>query len=251
MKVIFQKEIGYSPLDNINLGLLRQIISVCRLVIDKFYQIQLGDKILVAGAGEGHEAIFLCDEYKALTVGIDININSSLHQILPKGCFLQRHDLRNIAFCDNSFQLIYCYHVLEHVPDPIEVLNELNRVLKPGGILFIGFPNRHRLFAYINTSQNSTIWEKICWNINDYKFRIKQEFLNNYGAHAGFTEKEFKQMILKIFSSSISVRKQYFLLKYKQFTRVVNFMIITNLAEVLFPSNYFICAKNGILNDHG
>jgi len=36
-------------------------------------------------------------------------------------------------------------HVIEHVPDDLKALNELYRVLKPGGAAFINTPNRKRL----------------------------------------------------------------------------------------------------------
>ncbi len=36
-------------------------------------------------------------------------------------------------------------HVIEHVPDDLKALNELYRVLKPGGAAFINTPNRRRL----------------------------------------------------------------------------------------------------------
>ena len=33
--------------------------------------------------------------------------------------------------------------------------------------------------------------DRIKWNINDYKYRLRGKFENKFGAHAGFTEKEF------------------------------------------------------------
>ncbi|MBI5820890.1 MAG: methyltransferase domain-containing protein [Verrucomicrobia bacterium] len=36
-------------------------------------------------------------------------------------------------------------HVIEHVPDDLKALNELHRVLKPGGVAIINTPNRRRL----------------------------------------------------------------------------------------------------------
>lgn len=42
-------------------------------------------------------------------------------------------DITNIHFQDNSFDVIYCSHVLEHVPDDRMAMRELYRVLKSGG----------------------------------------------------------------------------------------------------------------------
>ena len=42
-------------------------------------------------------------------------------------------DICNLPFEDNSFNVIFCNHVLEHIPDDQKAMQELFRVLKPGG----------------------------------------------------------------------------------------------------------------------
>ena len=42
-------------------------------------------------------------------------------------------DITNILYEDNSFDVILCSHVLEHVVDDRKAMRELFRVLKPGG----------------------------------------------------------------------------------------------------------------------
>ena len=42
-------------------------------------------------------------------------------------------DICNLPFQDNSFDVILCNHVLEHIPDDTKAMQELYRVLKPGG----------------------------------------------------------------------------------------------------------------------
>jgi SAM-dependent methyltransferase len=49
-------------------------------------------------------------------------------------------DIADIPVPDASFDAVLCSEVLEHVSDPVPVLNELNRVLKPGGTLIITAP---------------------------------------------------------------------------------------------------------------
>lgn len=51
-----------------------------------------------------------------------------------------RADLTKLSFADDSFDVIICYHVLEHIPDDRAAIGELARVLKPGGIAFIQVP---------------------------------------------------------------------------------------------------------------
>ncbi len=42
-------------------------------------------------------------------------------------------DICNLPFKDNSFDIIFCNHVLEHIPDDTKAMQELYRILKPGG----------------------------------------------------------------------------------------------------------------------
>lgn len=49
-------------------------------------------------------------------------------------------DIEDTKLPDNSYDLIVCNHVLEHVNDYHRALNELHRILKPTGVLIISFP---------------------------------------------------------------------------------------------------------------
>ena len=43
-------------------------------------------------------------------------------------------DICHLPFFDNEYDVILCNHVLEHIPDDIQAMRELYRVLKPGGM---------------------------------------------------------------------------------------------------------------------
>lgn len=49
-------------------------------------------------------------------------------------------DICNLPFADESFDWILCNHVLEHIPDDTKAMQELYRVLKPGGIAILQIP---------------------------------------------------------------------------------------------------------------
>ena len=42
-------------------------------------------------------------------------------------------DICNLPFPDDSFDVILCNHVLEHIPDDTKAMQELYRIMKPGG----------------------------------------------------------------------------------------------------------------------
>ena len=49
-------------------------------------------------------------------------------------------DITDISLPDGSYDMVICNHVLEHVSNYEKALSELNRILKPCGILIISFP---------------------------------------------------------------------------------------------------------------
>jgi len=49
-------------------------------------------------------------------------------------------DICNLPFKDNSFDVIFCNHVLEHIPDDTKAMNELYRILKVGGMGIFQIP---------------------------------------------------------------------------------------------------------------
>ena len=73
-------------------------------------------------------------------VGIDSNIES-----LKQHARLKERvgsDIGSLPFRSGSFDLVTANMVMEHVSDPEQVLNEVRRVLAPGGVFLCHTPNR-------------------------------------------------------------------------------------------------------------
>jgi predicted SAM-dependent methyltransferase len=49
-------------------------------------------------------------------------------------------DICDLPFSANSFDTILCNHVLEHIPDDTKAMQELFRILKPGGMAILQIP---------------------------------------------------------------------------------------------------------------
>jgi len=49
-------------------------------------------------------------------------------------------DICDLPFQENEFDLIICNHVLEHIPDDTKAMQELYRILKPGGMAILQVP---------------------------------------------------------------------------------------------------------------
>lgn len=100
--------------------------------------------------------------YIANEMTSNTNLGQSFLHIAPEACISQRlrdaigagyltadlfasnvdvqMDITNIQLAENSFDSIYCSHVLEHVEDDHKAMTELFRVLKPGGTALLAVP---------------------------------------------------------------------------------------------------------------
>ena len=63
---------------------------------------------------------------------------------------LRRGDVRELPYGDGFFDLAMTGHVLEHLVDPSVALNEMVRVLKPGGLLIACLARRSPLGIYVH-----------------------------------------------------------------------------------------------------
>lgn len=78
-------------------------------------------------------------------VGIDIDEPAVRYAVrynkLPNIEYLVM-DSQRVAFPDESFDMIICTHVYEHVPDAKKLMSEIYRLLKVGGICYFTAGNR-------------------------------------------------------------------------------------------------------------
>ena len=77
-------------------------------------------------------------------VGLDILLKK-LRYLRGRGIRLAKADISSLPFKDDSFSLVICSQVIEHVPQVPEIYSEISRVLQGGGILIIGTPDYGRV----------------------------------------------------------------------------------------------------------
>jgi len=70
-------------------------------------------------------------------IGVDIEVSGHNHQNSNIDVY---YDGKKLPFEDNTFDIVLASEVLEHVPNIIEILSEISRVLKPDGKLIITLP---------------------------------------------------------------------------------------------------------------
>jgi len=102
-------------------------------------------RILDAGCGFGWTDIILAQKFPdSEVVGIDLSepllqrANQAAQSAsLDKRVKFEKADVQRIPYADASFDVVLNLNMVHLVEDPIEMLNEIERVLAPNGLLFI------------------------------------------------------------------------------------------------------------------
>ena len=138
----------------------------------KKFEINENGYMLDVGCGEGRHIFGAMQQYPMMKcLGIDMDENSLkmaeegyayFESISDAGAKFMKGSAYELPFKDNSFDLIVCSEVLEHLHEYNDAIKEMKRVLKPGGKFFASVP---------------ASWpEKICWYLS-------KDYQNQPGGH--------------------------------------------------------------------
>lgn len=115
-----------------------------------------GKKVLEIGSGFGMNFIvwsrsFSIDGYALEPDSVGFESSFKISRKLAKYNGIDEARIINAAgecipFANDIFDVVYSTNALEHTRDPFKVLYEAMRVLKPGGILQVIYPNYHSYF---------------------------------------------------------------------------------------------------------
>lgn len=101
----------------------------------RFLEVKATDAVLEVGSGLG---ILAQAAAERVPLGEVFGIERSDAQLsraptVPANLRFLQGDAHHLPFDDNRFDAVYCRYLLEHVSDPLQVLLEMHRVVKPGG----------------------------------------------------------------------------------------------------------------------
>jgi 2-polyprenyl-3-methyl-5-hydroxy-6-metoxy-1,4-benzoquinol methylase len=114
----------------------------------KKYNIALSPETKVLDIGCAGGAFLLAAENLGLsTVGIEPNKWMSQFAQEKYQLDVRPGTLSDYHFADDSFDLVTLWDVIEHVPQPGAELREIHRILKPGGLLIVNYPDYSSLPA--------------------------------------------------------------------------------------------------------
>lgn len=100
--------------------------------------------ILDAACGAGFGS-HMMSAFAKQVYAIDISqesIDYAKEKYPAKNVTYQQMDVAQIKYPDRFFDAVVSFETIEHIPAPEAFLNEIRRILKPGGLLIISTPNR-------------------------------------------------------------------------------------------------------------
>ncbi|MCI0440652.1 MAG: class I SAM-dependent methyltransferase [Chloroflexi bacterium] len=128
--------------------------------------LEVGMSLLDCGCGPGTITLGLAETVSPGEVaGIDFaenQIERARASAAEKGISNTRFEVGNVyelPFADNSFDVVFCHTLLEHLKEPHRALSEMYRVLKPGGVIGVSegdrgnnvfWPDDHPLLKYFD-----------------------------------------------------------------------------------------------------
>jgi SAM-dependent methyltransferase len=132
---------GYDPRENIRLQ--DQASTLVELLhADTAYP--PGSRVLEAGCGVGAQTVTLAgNSPEAEITSVDISASSlatAARTVAEAGLSnvrFRQADIFTLPFEPDSFDHVFVCFVLEHLPNPVEALRSLKRVLRPGGTITV------------------------------------------------------------------------------------------------------------------
>lgn len=125
-------------------------------LLDKIGNFSANDVILDAGCGSGNISFDLAKKASKV-VGLDISnratsfAKNQAKELRLDNLIFKTADLKKIPFKNDYFTKVVLFEVVEHLneKDFKEMITELYRVIKPGGLLYITTPNKVSLWPAI------------------------------------------------------------------------------------------------------
>ena len=101
-------------------------------------------RLLNVGGSAGIIDNYLADHFLSV-IGVDIDepaITYARKNFAKPNLEFQVGDALDLPFQDNTFDVVICSQVYEHVPDAHKMMNEIFRVLAPSGVCYFAASNR-------------------------------------------------------------------------------------------------------------
>lgn len=134
------------------------------------------ENILEVGSGVGAQTQILLERFPQAKIHcVDASEKQvaraklALKKHIPKKVEVQKGDALHLPFSENSFDGAFICWLLEHVPDPVGILSEVRRTLKPGGALYCNEVLNSTFYIHPYSPATLKYW----FEFNDYQWSLK------------------------------------------------------------------------------
>ncbi len=127
--------IHYTPSPSGIKGFLMKLYMGRTVKLLKQLNVGRGAKLLDIGCGAGEKLAILRDSLDLDVIGIEPDDKAVATARSLFGLDVRTGVFSAGDFMEEPFDVVRINHVIEHVPDPVGLLNDIHRVLKPGGLL--------------------------------------------------------------------------------------------------------------------
>lgn len=141
-------------------------------------------RVLEIGSGTGRYGLKIAQDFPESQVLVtDILdesvalINRLIERLRITNANSQKEDVLNLSFPDNSFDLVFCDVVIQHIQDDKQAVSEMVRVLKPEGTIILSVNN--------------------LWNIPHMIFKKLKGTKYAYGYEKSYSKKELRKLALE------------------------------------------------------
>jgi SAM-dependent methyltransferase len=125
--------------------------------IKKYFRLPARPRHLDVGCALG----FMLQEAKASgweSVGVETSEFAARYAEEHTGCRVYAGTLQKAGLSSESFDVVTLTDVIEHVAYPLDLLGEIYRILRPGGVVFIITPNFGSLFVRLLGPKAFGVW---------------------------------------------------------------------------------------------
>ncbi len=130
-----------------------------------------GKKVLEIGCGVGTDLAQFA-KHGAIVTGVDLTeaaiaLAKKRFKVTGlKGSF-QTADAENLPFRDETFDVVYSFGVIHHTPNTQRAVDEIRRVLKPGGRAFIMLYHTRSFEYFTLVARKAINPERWAWSLQD------------------------------------------------------------------------------------
>lgn len=157
----------------------KQRVNCTIELINSIYRRFEKPKILDIGCGQGHITTKIKEKFPDSQIfGIDhslTGINDAVKNCL--GCQFAVADAYQMPFTDDSFEIIVCNNMWEHIHAPTQLLGEVKRLLKKEGYFIMSTPNRFKFANILRVLRGKETGKIPKHHITEYTLgQVKEQF---------------------------------------------------------------------------